>query len=199
MTLTRCSIVNSTYDTSFDYINGEQSTHTSITPTAEKAITPIDWVFGPAASPSAGSKFADPHCNPLNQIGNDTDPYSCYFDVDMLSTLAYQAVFQAFNERIIGAAYAMAGSEAASFDTSVMDTVMADAEELKFLSQPVFGHFLNGYYYKASLQSATMKTNGALYKGIYNNSTTVPRPLIGLLEEVFQNCVVSMMSSNLLL
>lgn len=48
----------------------------------------------------------------------------------MLSTLSYQAVFQAFSERIVGSVRAVTGFEGAFFHTGLIDTVLANAEEL---------------------------------------------------------------------
>lgn len=69
-TFTQCHVVNATYHASFNYVDGARDLQIKSIPTSQKPLTPVGWVYGPAANPPAGSQFASPDCNPLNQIGS---------------------------------------------------------------------------------------------------------------------------------
>ena len=199
-TMIQCQVQNATYRISFDYTNGvpEISATTSIM--HDTALIPIDWVYGPAFFLESGSKFSLPSCSTLNQIGGFLeDDYSCYFNETILSSLSYQAIAEAFFDKMVGTVSGLSDGNTHFYNTSVTNTVFVNANELSFLIKPVPG--TQGRT-AGSLQAALQASNGTLYAGLVNNNNTennitAPEPpLIATMQDLFRTSVVSMVSSR---
>ena len=56
---------------------------------------------------------------------------------DVLMTLSYQSIMEAFNAMITGTVYAQADGAEAGFDTAIANTVLMYSSELQFLLSPL--------------------------------------------------------------
>ena len=193
-TMIQCQVHNATYRTSFEYTNGEPRISPSTTVMENAKLTPIDWVYGPVFFTEDAGKFAKSSCSVLNQIGEAyEDNKSCYFNESLLSTLSYQAIAQAFFDRIVGSVSGFADGNFHNYNTSVRNTVLAKTKELNFLNEPVPGSESRT---AGSLQAAILSSNGVSYEGLVNNITGPVRPLTSTMESLFRDSVVSMISSK---
>lgn len=202
-TMIQCQVLNSTYRVAFDYNDGTQNVAIRTKALATGLMTPIEWVFGPATSASAKSYDGGPDCSVLNQAGakvpsenfqDDPNRTPCRFNETLLATLSYQAISQAFNERIVGSAQSYQGASGATLDTSVVNTVLTDTRELHYLTQSIEGSDA----YSPSLQAGSRTTNGTMYEGLYNDLNAPMEPLIDTLQKLFEKSVVSMIASSTL-
>ena len=197
LTMTQCRVLNATYETTFNYVNGAQDITTNIISIDETPLRSTHWVFGPAYSAVDGTKFAAPSCSVLNQGNGDEygESNRCDFEEGLLSTLSYQAVAQALFDRIVGAVWAEQAGTVATFDTSVANTMLVNTPELNHLTKPIPGTEGRS---AGSLQAAALATNGSMYDGLYKNLTESLSPLGPLMEKLFGYSVVSMISSSTL-
>ena len=184
-TFLQCDLLNSTYTADFKFVNGEQDVSIRTTPIDGNIITTAYAIYGSSLYPKAGANASDSSCSPFNL--NDQ---TCAFNSSLVSTLAYQTVFESFNALLVGS---VIGGESPTFETRVQDTSLIDSPELAFLSEPVtpdgFG--------LVSLQQAVLASNGTSYNGIYDNKSTVTnKPLAAAMEELFQNITISLMTSK---
>ncbi|KAL8809373.1 MAG: hypothetical protein Q9223_007934, partial [Gallowayella weberi] len=100
--LLRCDLHNTTYDTSFSVINGAQTIH--VNNATELTDSPLI-ALGRVAAYFNSSNQTDTSLQP-----HDCDPHpdsqymaaDCLFNPQILSTLSYQAVMDAFNDLITG-------------------------------------------------------------------------------------------------
>jgi hypothetical protein len=189
-TMLQCDLHNSTYTAHFSFVNGEQHVSVHTRPLDDEVMTTAYWVYGPPTRPLPGSKASSHGCSPLNANGSST----CLFNSNLVSTLAYQSVLEAFNELIVGAVYVPRFDSAREVESSVESTILVQSPELNFLTQPLT---IDPSAQLVTLQQNVLGSNGTLFNGILSNESTATRkPLIRSMEELFQNITISLMSSK---
>jgi hypothetical protein len=104
---------------------------------------------------------------------------------------AYQAVIDAFGKMVVGSIRSDVNVGYDGKDTNIGATSLVNTKELGFLKA------LGSYTQQSTLQSFLPSTN------LWNGTSVVPQigDTIGLaqaIEEMFQNCTVSLMSSPML-
>lgn len=105
----------------------------------------------------------------------------CIVDLSALRLLSYQGIMAAFNQLIIGSSTLRERRGSLEANTSVMDTVLAETEELAFLWDWKPHNFqpLSPEAYQGLSGERVLGTRGAL------KST---------LEELFQNLTISLLA-----
>lgn len=182
-TFLQCDLLNSTYIADFQFVNGDQEVSISTTPIDDNVVTTAYALFSSSLYLGRAVNSSLPSCSPFNLNG---DP--CMFNSSLVSTLAYQAVFESFNELLVGS---VIGDSSPLINTNVLKTSLIDTPDLAFLNQPPTSRGL------VSLQQAVLGSNGTLYKGIYDNQTFIPnQPLSAAMEEMFRNITISLMTSR---
>lgn len=198
-TMIQCQLRNVTYQVLFEYQNGKQNISITTDTISEDPIRAISFVAG------NGQTFPDNvingvDCSVLSGV-YDVDPGAnpdniCLIDTKVLKTLSYQAIFQAFQELVIGSVTRASAATSANISTDVVNTILADTPNLAYLNPT-----LQSYSSLSTkpLQEYVQSGNVHLYKGLVNNAHTKSfDTLIPTMEKLFQDITVSMMSSRVL-
>ncbi|KAI1365690.1 hypothetical protein F5Y08DRAFT_352625 [Xylaria arbuscula] len=176
-TILQCELYNSTYHSNFSFINGEQLVEVYIKETLNE-VEPIIFVG------TAEYVFTD-----------DYGPYSAV-NFTKVEALAYQAVFDAFGQGLVGSiSSSFDQSGALKANTSILASTLSETKELAFLSNwedaPTAGAFSDLVTWAAN-QSSFPGTSVVATAGPYNRS------LSEAMEEIFLNLTIGLMSSSLL-
>jgi hypothetical protein len=188
ITVFQCELQNSSYHTSFEYINGEQTINITVDATPYNSVTPIyEYVVGSGYFPLAN--------------------YSENGDVigylpDVAKTTAYQSVMSSFGAVFVGTVWnsvATLGGVVSS-NTTVMSTVIGETEELLWLNGYPADLQNSGQVVPATLQEDLQEPGNHIY---WNGVDVVDvlkstMPFKSALEGLFQNITVGLMSSRLL-
>ncbi|PNP46609.1 hypothetical protein THARTR1_10708 [Trichoderma harzianum] len=181
MAITKCMVYNTSYTANFTYINGiqsvELSTNRSLNNGAGRAI-----VRG---------------TGPLEKFGVGVG--SPIYNVQAVQTLAYQAVMDAFGRMFVGVItyeYPYKGGTKARTRARTIDTQMAltplmgtaDYSFLQSLHMSGIGSLLE------SVDDGRTRWNG--YSVLQTLNSTLP--VASVMEELFQNATISLMSVPLL-
>ena len=123
-TMLRCDLHNSTYHTTFSFINGMQFVEINdVVNSHDRPLITIGEVLAFVDSPFTGNLSSQPHaCPPMDE---------CLFDTRVLSTLSYQAVMHAFSDLLTGMISLQDTMTIST--TELSSTVLAEAPELAFL------------------------------------------------------------------
>ena len=188
-TVLRCDVHNSTYHTTFSFINGVQEVDVkNVTGVTDTPMITIGNVTAYFSSLNQTDLSLRPQACPPSKMNDSNEWSACLYDPRVLSTLSYQAVMHAFTDLVAG--MISLGDE---FDiqtmitstTQLSSTVLAEAPELAFLqsTQPY------------AQQSAAMWKQQP-FAGLVNAAaaTKATLPFQQALEHVFQNITISLMS-----
>lgn len=190
-TMMQCQLLNTTYRTLFEYINGEQHVSATTETTDDSAIHPVHFVRG------YGQAYPKDVINGVDctVLTGTTFDGSCSIDIKMLRTLSYQAIFDAFSSLVSGTVSRQDAASSPTVKTSVEDTVLVDTPELQFLNE---SRARAGVEFD-SLQQYISGSGIELFDGLINNA---PTPQVGSLprtiERLFQQVTLSMMSESVL-
>lgn len=199
-TILRCDVHNSTYDTTFSFVNGVQEVDiksvTDITDTAMITIGEVNAFFNSSnqtdislrPQPCPSSFTSD-----INASGGVSS--ACLFDPLALSTMSYQAVMHAFTDLVSGTISLGDMQDQLSIITSttrLSSTVLANAPELAFLQSPQTGPKT-----PPSVQQRAAMWEQQPFAGLVNAAaaTKVTLPFQQALEQLFQNITMSLMSA----
>lgn len=193
-TVLRCNMHNSTYRTTFSFVNGVQEiivesvkdvTNTPMITTGEVQVffnspDQADQSLRPQACPSSDPEKSKSACV--------TDPLA-------LPTLSYQAVMHAFQDLVTGMISLGDREDLLTFVTSttqLSSTILADAPELAFLESPQTYPGL-----RPSMQQRAATWEQQPFTGLLNAraSTNSTLPFQQALEQLFQNITLSLMSA----
>lgn len=197
-TVVECRLLNSSYDVSFNYTEGLQQIRIQNSPTDPNTPVTLPYsVFGPAfgfnGSAFNSSNVSYKSCLKLS-FGVE-DAGQCIFDAEVLRTLSYQAVWDAFTAVLTGTVRYYITSQRI-VNSSIIDTALTNVRELSILRGVPTDPALFGASLKPALalyDDPRVQGLTSSYDGILNISLT------DALEEMFQNVTVSMMSSPALL
>ena len=183
-TFIECEMVNASYAVSFDYRNASQAieVNTSIIDIGGPLL-PVSSVFGPSNLGWSGLAPADysngvptPHIN-----------------TELLQMLSYQAIMDAFVSSVTGSISVGLNVVEPTIDTNILLTSLVQAPDLVFLTQP---NVKSGDSAYSSLQNAVTVSNMTTLNSLLNNLTIPQNSSLGtMMEELFRNIVVSMMSA----
>lgn len=207
-----CRLYNATYHVDFDYTSGNQMVSHSIVRHRSKGpvqhIPGVLYKYVNAATDFEGYPCLSPKSEDLR---------CCYNHPDLLSNLAYQAVMDAFGQSIQGVIY-MDGlksdgvwiGSATSFyaDTNLLQTRLADSDDLAYLRTAMRSTpeesgaltFQDAIRSNGSSAFAPGNDSAMDFTGTYRTtpSRTNDKPLEILIEELFANLTISLMSSGAL-
>ncbi|KAJ8127806.1 hypothetical protein O1611_g5831 [Lasiodiplodia mahajangana] len=177
-TILQCELYNSTYHSNFSFINGEQLVDVNIKETLNK-VDPV------IAVGTAAEVFAD-----------DDGHYGAV-NFTKVEALAYQAVFDAFGQGLVGSissSFDQSGTLTAN--TSILASTLSETKELAFLGNwkdaPTPGAFSDLVTWAAYGDARFPGTSVVATAGPYNRS------LSEAMEDMFLNLTIGLMSSSLL-
>lgn len=165
-TVMQCFLEESKYDLSFQYVNGSQSVLHRLTPT-NRSLTNIEAFLN------------------TDIINND-----------FLSNLAYQSVFNAFAEWITGSVLNGLWNQVPFIvNSSIMSTSLLETDELSYLRPEAVDSTLASVYY-TSFQQVVADSGSPAFRGLSaRKSQNASQRLAAMLEDIFMNATISLMSS----
>jgi len=123
----------------------------------------------------------------------------CALDPEYVRLLSYQGISSAFNKLLLGKVASTAADSVDGTNTSILETTLAQTDELAFLKDWVVAvpaGEINRSISVKSLQSAVSGSNLSAYLGLSMDRTPESRgSLKTVLEEAFQNFTISLLSS----
>lgn len=184
-TVLQCELYNSTYSVEFTYVNGNQTVNVNAPSSADvQPFGPaISYIFGPVNATCAGLRPVYPD----NTTPEDELRKLCDFDPETPRRFAYQAMLDAF----FGA---VSGPIASNQFTvgNVANTVLLDSDELCLLSDYTLATEPDSQF----LQNSMLQLGFSEIVGLATPGPNQDRlPLDRILEQLFQNFTVSLMSS----
>ena len=208
-TILQCDLIESTYSAGFHFIDGHQTVSVNLTEPSE--TLPI--ITSVLVNGLAQTQFQQP------QGGSSTDHRSgfgacvtiasglnytnfegsfipnCEADSSILRGLSYQSVLYAFNKLILGSIYT-----GEYVNTSILSTSLSRAPEFQFLSPEAINSDLSVSYHSYDLQTVLAMQPDHSVQGLFTaDSPITNQTLAELIEELFQNITISLMSSPTLL
>ncbi|KAE9378213.1 hypothetical protein N431DRAFT_435384 [Stipitochalara longipes BDJ] len=186
ITVIQCELQNSSYHTSFSYINGVQTINITVDETPYNPVPPIyvlndDSGYGPLANYSKNGSVLS-------------------YKPTVVETISYQSVMSSFGSILVGTLFNSENSDGGivANSTSVMSTVVGETEELTWLNDyPPREPGLT-----ATLQQAIgdpTESGGQMWNGVdVLDDFQSAVPFKAALESLFQNITVGLMSSRLL-
>lgn len=165
-TMLECELIESQYRVDFMYENGIQSVATNVTAT------------------NRAQDF-------IQQLNGATE-----VNDDRLRTLSYQSVLSAFETWVTGTIKSgISQTTPLLVNSSIMLTALLQAREMAYL-RPERTDLTMASVYRTDLQSLLQDDKTGRYEGLAPPATpSTPRSLSSLIEELFQNITVSLMSS----
>jgi hypothetical protein len=183
ITVIQCELHNSSYHASFSFRNGEQAINVTVDKKPYNPVSPI---------------YVLDHTSPWGPLANYSNSKPIAYKTADVETLSYQSVMGSFGSVVVGTLW----NSQASFGgvhangTSVMSTVLGEAEELAWLNDypPKDLNFLGNLQ-----QAIASETPGQIWNGVdVVDNFQSALPLKVALESLFQNITIGLMSSKLL-
>jgi hypothetical protein len=197
-TVLRCDIHNSTYHTTFSFVNGAQEVDiknvTDITDTPMITIGEVQAYFN--SSDQADMSLRPQACPPSEASGSHDSFSACLSDPLTLSTLSYQAIMHAFTDVVTGMISLGDRQDLQTLITSttrLTSTVLAEAPELAFLHS----NQTQNQHTSPSAQQRAVTWEQQPFAGLVNAAaaTKATLPFQQALEQLFQNITMSLMSA----
>lgn len=199
-TFLECQVFNTSLLATFEYVNGDQKIAVTRRPRPDDArLVPLEYMTGPINPTNGGTGFIlgpeeekNRSCSTLNLSGKQ-----CEFQPEILRILSYQAIVDAFNRLVQGTIGLNADALDPGLDpqTNLLDTVLQNSNELKFLD---WSEVLPNSTIP-SLPALVEDSDGIEYQGLYVDATTSKYiPLATALEQLFQNITISLLSEKVL-
>lgn len=199
----QCSLYNATYRVSFDYTRGVQNVTISTDQQTQEVLNSI-----PGVLYKVQNQQTDYFEFPCQEDVNHELP-CCYNNPRLLQTLSYQAIMDAFSQRMMGSVYLDTTKDQVSMafrtDSGIMQTTLASSKDLAFLSgaqSPLNLTYATTFQseVQANKSEITLSSNGSRvdFSGAYTideKGLANGLNLKDAIEQVFQNFTVSLMSS----
>jgi len=165
-TILQCTLVEAQYVANLEYVNGAQSIAVQTTATEQ----PLKITRGFQSN------------NPIDNV--------------YLQQLSYQSVLYAFNTWILGSIRSGLSQQTPLLvNSSIMSTVLRQAREMAYLTPQQTDETMASVYH-TNLQQFLGSTNDPTYRGLMPaDPQTTDQSLAAMLEELFQNITISLMSS----
>ena len=203
-TLLECNLVNRSYSAVFDYTNSIQDIRVTFDTSSDSAtINTVSTVNGPNSTPSQSEPR---NCSTLSAtIFNDndepvtTDDIACVFDPAIARLLAYQGIAESFNQFLQGSVR-FPTVEALSTDTSIMNTILAQTNELAFIRDWLPSHY-DSAYVNQELHTVVQNQPAAwAFPGLANSlPSRNSGDLKSTIEQLFQSFAISLLAEPYLL
>ncbi|KAK4693726.1 hypothetical protein P7C71_g3725, partial [Lecanoromycetidae sp. Uapishka_2] len=197
-TVLRCDLHNSTYHTTFSFVNGVQEVNiNNVTDVTNTPMITIGEVVAYLNSSDQTDMSLRPQaCPPANSSDSDGVSSGCLFDPVTLSTLSYQAVMHAFTDLVAGMISLGDAQDLQTLITSttqLTSTVLAEAPELAFLQSTR----TQNQNTPPSVQQRAAMWNQQPFAGLVNAAaeSKATLPFQQALEQLFQNITMSLMSA----
>lgn len=176
-TALQCQLVNSTYYVSFRYGEGFQDiTYGVDRVDFDSTVTAVKSVFVNSQS------LDDPGKSLGSCLESDID---CYRNPKLLQTLSYQAVMDAFTQRLEG----RISWDSMNVSSTVLETTIGETDELIPLKTAVQMN------QTGTFESFVSQLNGTEYQGLTtHNKGHSQLPLTDAIEQLFLNVTISLMS-----
>jgi hypothetical protein len=110
-TMLHCRLFNASYQTHFEYVNGEQSISVHRTSIGSQ-LSVLGRAVGPSLQPLNCTFLLDYDSLPENYSAFEELAEGCIINRTIVETMSYQAVFEAFNQLIIGSVQASGSMQA---------------------------------------------------------------------------------------
>ena len=192
-TVLRCDVHNSTYHTSFSFVNGVQEVN--IKNVTDVTDTPMI-TFGEVVAFFNSSSLTHMNLQPQACPRSDRNDV-CLLDPRVLSTLSYQAVMHAFTDLVAGmisldyTPWFM--QPAITSTTQLCSTVLAEAPELAFLQSSRIQSSVSPLSIQQRAATWTQQPFTSLVNAAAATKATLP--FQQALEQLFQNITISLMSA----
>ncbi|KAF2109692.1 hypothetical protein BDV96DRAFT_635959 [Lophiotrema nucula] len=191
-TMLVCKLYNSTYRTTFDYTNNLQVINTEVEQGPIAQI--VDSIRGPMIATQVTDGCATFNKNPDDKAGK------CEHDPTLLSQLAYQSILQAFTTLFTGnitLPYQVT-TIVLSGTSSIRDTPLIDTKELAYLTN--FDSDMVSQQIEEGPPEIPANLQAFLAPNSTTNHTSSSDRLLGkMLEDMFRNFTISLLSSPLYL
>lgn len=190
-TLVRCDLMNATYTTAFDFVEGTQNLTVQVSNNSPAAVKVVKQIF---------FQYIVPYCLEDNDAHRFTyNKSGCAFDSVALERLSYQSIMSAFSSLIKGQVTRNTGTGGGlSLNTSVGMTSLAKLDRLRFLADERYTLGTSLQEFLAEYEQVESYGVGKIYS-MDANDTNHNGSLPAALEELFQNITISLMSSPSLL
>ncbi|KAL6890776.1 hypothetical protein GGI43DRAFT_430389 [Trichoderma evansii] len=176
LAITRCTMYNTSYEANFTYINNIQS----INLTTKGSFNNVTSLTGVAGA------------SPLQSLKSD----GTYADnVTLVENLAYQAVMDAFGRMFVGAITYDLLQQKQIIATQMASTQLLGTKDFNFLQpQSLESRGSHAGTLEGAIDDGNVPWNGSSVNQMPNSSI----PVAGMMEELFRNATVSLMSNILL-
>lgn len=189
----RCEFRNSTYKVSFNYTGAEQNIEVATIKDLEGG-QPIE-TLGSSTGPAPECLFKNADSSGCTQCCS-----LCSWDEFPFKTFSYQAVIDAFSQKVKGkigsrTTYGYRSStKSTQFDSKVLDTVIRTAPNLASFQQSQTGNASLSATWQAGSGQLIPQVQGLIIQTQKDNSV----PFGDMLEQLFANFTISLMSSSAL-
>ncbi|KAK4899005.1 hypothetical protein LTR27_003737 [Elasticomyces elasticus] len=165
-TILQCKLIEAQYHADFSFVNGAQNVNISTTETGQELRYTKQF------------------------YSNAT------FDDGFLRQLSYQSVLYAFNSWVLGSISSGLSEQIPLIvNSSIVSTILLQAKEMAYLAPQQADTTMQSVY-RATLQQVLGDSNGTTYAGLMPPDTpTTGQSLAAMIEELFSNITISLMSS----
>ncbi|KAI1420466.1 hypothetical protein F5Y12DRAFT_719531 [Xylaria sp. FL1777] len=185
-TFLQCDLHNASYHVNFNYKSGIQNIEFEID--RLESVDTVQEVFGPDLWDGSNTT-----CNQLADIHGPGLGNLCEIDTSLLRRLSYTGILDAFHRPVIGEV-SVGEFGLAEVNTNLFATSLVDTPELAYLL-----NYTKSPQKVSTLQTQFMLHNPSLGGALSNLENTSPRSsLPRVIEEMFSNLTISLMSSNVL-
>lgn len=183
-TVIQCVLYNTLYQASFSFINGEQTVNITQAETPYNMVKPYFTLAG------------DQDYAIFSNYSTNGTVIPNSWNTTKAQTLSYQAVMDSLGHVLVGTIYnSWPDGALVSSNTSVMSTVLGEAEELAWLDS--YPGYFRGQ--PMTFQQLCDQSPGQYWNGVDTvNNTQSTIPFKELLESLFQNITIGLMTSKLL-
>lgn len=202
-TILWCDSYTSTYRTEFSFVNGVQDIHVEVTDLADTPLVSETRVKSLWVNSSFHQDPLMPQ--PCDYLARDLPWESpCVFDATLLQSLSHQAISHAFAELILGTIQwkhsATGGRELSMMMTSkIASTVLTRSPALAWLRESDLSGRPENSPLLQNIQPVWKDGTKSKFVGLRNSQRAgTGAPLKDMLEELFLNVTLSLMSEELL-
>ncbi|KAH8816636.1 hypothetical protein F5884DRAFT_663758 [Xylogone sp. PMI_703] len=183
-TILQCGLFNASYHASFNYINGIQTIDISQDNNLLNDVSPVQFLWTDATTGPLEAFF------PNGSVNHGA------YNLTEVQTLAYQSVLDALGQILVGSISNSHDSAGAilNANTSVMSTVLSDTAELQHIATYPQPNAFGISTLQQDIAENPLDYNGLSVANVAVSNTSLQQEL----EDLFQNIVISLMSSSLL-
>lgn len=183
-TVVECVLYNSTYQASFNYLNGDQTITLNVSTGAEAVSQ------GSLLGPNPDNPSKDPCSSERNDSLTEDQRADCYNNRDALQALSYIAMMDAFGG-ILKGSVSVSGLQQLTRNSTILSTSLLNIQDLSFLRKAAAVQLGNN-----TLQAMVTSSAEQNSIGLVNSKDDIStQSLPDAIEEMFQRMTISLMSS----